>query len=128
MILSLLDVEIIKNKKEIVNVVRERWKQGLRPSGGIIGTYRSFLYQREKIQQNPLAGGNVDLILTGALEKGLDIFKHGNGLYTIFSTDSKAVDIASKYGLDVYGLTKDEQIMFVSEALLRVNYKIVQGL
>lgn len=119
---------ILKNKEEVVEQVRTQWKNGLRPSGEIIGIYKSFAYNREKLAQNPLAGGNVDLILTGDLNEGLTLNKLRQGMFSIFSTDSKAVSIAQKYGLDVYGMNPDQEIMFldniVSKAIDEIIYYI----
>lgn len=117
---KLLSEEILGNQKEIVSLVRERWKQGKRPSGSIIGEYRSFAYEQEKLRRNPLAGGNVDLIDTGSLNEKLNINDVGNSLFTIFSKDSKAILIAENYGLDVYGLTEDEEQMVLEEAGVRI--------
>ena len=104
---------ILENAEQIIQKVREQWKKGERPDGSIIGTYRSFAYQREKLAQNPEAGGNVDLILTGALNRGLTLNKVFDATFTIFSTDSKAVMIAQKYGLDVYGLNEKDKQAFL---------------
>lgn len=123
-----LEKVILSKKDEIVDKVRQRWKRGLRPNGDIIGVYRNFFYQQEKQQRNPLAGGNVDLIDTGSLNRELIVESHGRGLFTIFSTDEKALLIAEKYGLDVYGLTDEEQIAAIGEGLLEVNKEIINEL
>lgn len=115
-----LKEEILNNSDEIVEIVRNRWKRGERPDGSIIGEYRSFAYEMEKRQRNPLAGGNVDLINTGALSKGLVVNHLTGSLFNIFSTDIKAVPIAEKYGLDNYGLSKEKEIMVIDEAIKRV--------
>ena len=125
---GLLEDEILANKEKIVDIVRERWRRGLRPNGDIIGTYRSFFYQQEKQQKNPLAKGNVDLIYEGDLNRELTVFHSTGSLFTIFSTDEKALLIAQKYGLDVYGLTEEEQIMVIGEGLMRVNNKLLKEL
>lgn len=67
------------------------------------------------MQLNPGADGNVDLILTGALNEGLTLFPASSG-FTIFSKDNKAVAIANKYGLDVYAITSEEEQMVLNEA------------
>lgn len=124
MIEKLFEKELLANQKEIVDLVRGRWKKGIRPDGDIIGTYSWFSYELEKRTKNPLAGGNVDLIDTGDLEKGLLINSIGNSVFTIFSTDEKASKIASKYGLDVYGLTNKEITEILIETAIRVNKQI----
>lgn len=120
--------EILDNSSEIVALVRNRWKQGKRPNGNIIGRYQNYGYQLIKQQQNPLAGGNVDLILDGGLNRGLVVNHLRGSLFNIFSTDDKAVSIAEKYGLDVYGLTKDEENDVLIEATDRVLKKHLQYL
>ena len=119
---------ILQNKEGIVQKVRDRWKKGLRPDGAIIGTYASFAYQQEKARLNPEAEGNVDLILTGALVGGLTLNRVLKATFTIFSTDSKAVMIAEKYGLDVYGLNEEEKRtvldMVALEALNVITNKV----
>lgn len=126
---NLLKEEILKNKDEIVALVKDRWTRGKRPDGTLIGKddleYKSFAYQQEKLRQNPLAGGNVDLILTGALSGDLTIFPLAGGNFSIFSSDEKAVNIAQKYGIDVYGLTKEEEIMVLGIAFTRINVSLI---
>lgn len=73
---------------------------------------------QEKLRRNPLARGNVDLIDTGDLSKALTINKIMNSVFTIFSTDQKAVMIANKYGLDVYGLNDKEKEMFIENSIV----------
>lgn len=119
-----MKAEILANGKEIVQLVRNRWKQGKRPSGDIIGTYKDYGYELFKQQKNPLAGGNVDLILDGGLNKGLVVNYLNGSLFNIFSTDEKAVTIASRYGLDVFGLTEKETFRVLEEAKNRVYIKI----
>lgn len=121
---SLLKEEIQKNGQQIVNLVRTRWEKGLRPDGSIIGNYRSFAYEMEKRQRNPLAGGKVDLIDTGSLKDKLVVNYLGNALFNIFSEDKKAVMIAKKYGLDVYGLKLQEEEDVLLEAMSRVNQEL----
>jgi len=118
-----LKTEILDNADEIVKLVRERWKQGKRPDGSIIGEYKSFAYQQEKLLRNPLANGNVDLIDTGDLNRQLVVNHLSGSLFNIFSTDEKAVNIAEKYGLDVYGVTKEEEFDIMQEAGNRVMKK-----
>lgn len=107
-LLQMMEEEILKKSDQIVAGVRAQWKEGVRPDGTIIGTYKSFAYRSEKIAMNPAAGGNVDLILTGDLNRNLTVNKLKEGFFTVFSTDDKAVGIAQKYGLDVYGLNDEE--------------------
>lgn len=120
----MLKQEILENQKEIVEKVRTRWKHGLRPDSSIIGEYSSFAYEQEKRQSNPLAGGNVDLIDTHDLEKGLVVNALSGSLFSIFSTDEKATLIAQKYNLDVFGLTPQEKIQVLDLAAERIHKKL----
>ena len=113
---NLFAKEIQNKSSEITSLVRNRWKSGKRPNGSIIGSYKSFSYKEYKIGKNPSASGNVDLIDTGSLNTGLVVNTLVGGNFTIFSTDEKAIMIASKYGLDVYGLTDSESVKVVLEA------------
>lgn len=125
LISKLFEKELLKNKSEIITFVKERWKRGKKPDGSIIGEYASFAYQQEKIRQNPLAGGNVDLIRTGALVGDLDVFSISNDNFSIFSKDEKALNIADKYGIEVYGLTKEEEKIVINLVLSRINVRII---
>lgn len=120
--------ELQKNAEQIVELVRNRWKKGKRPSGKIIGTYKDYGYQEMKRRQNPLAGGNVDLILDGGLNENLVLNYLSGSMYNIFSTDEKAVSIAQRYGLDVYGLTKKEEQMVLETAKNRVFIRIYEDI
>ncbi len=123
---NLLKEELLANASEIVQLVRSRWKKGKRPDGGIIGSYKSFSYELFKRQQNPLAGGKVDLILDGGLNENLVVNHLTGSLFNIFSTDEKAVSIAEKYGLDVYGLTEKEEFEVLLEAGNRVFVRLIE--
>jgi len=79
-------------------------KRGDRPNGSEIGTYRSNSYSLFKSSLNPLAGGYVDLILTGAFSNNLFIEKRSKR-YFFDSTDSKSDDLFNKYGQDLRGLS-----------------------
>lgn len=120
--------ELQKNAEQIVELVRNRWKKGKRPNGKIIGTYKDYGYQEMKRRQNPLAGGNVDLILDGGLNENLVLNYLSGSMYNIFSTDEKAVSIAQRYGLDVYGLTKKEEQMVLETAKNRVFIRIYEDI
>ena len=81
---QLLDGMIQLNFPNIQSDILRRWSFGQSVDGGIIGTYFSDEYRQYKIELNPLAGGNVDLTLTGSLGEKLNIKKIGKN-YQIFS-------------------------------------------
>ena len=96
--------EIILQDQEILRRKKAELKAGIRPDGSIIGTYRSEEYRLFKIQMNPLAGGNVDLILTGSTKDKMYIVALENGEFTIESADPKWADLVAKYGEEIKGI------------------------
>lgn len=117
---------MMRDKELVVDFVRSRWKEGKRPSGDIIGEYAWISYEMYKRSKNPLADGNVDLHDTGDLSEGLTLFPRGNANFTIFSTDKKAILVAEQYGLDVYGLTKEEEEVVVALVAAETNEAILE--
>lgn len=99
---------LIINTPNILNDVRNRWKAGQGVNGGLIGRYHDPEYRLFKQRLNPMAGGNVDLMLTGSLVENLTLKKIGDGVYQIISTDEKYAKLAAKYGSEEFGIT-DEQ-------------------
>lgn len=108
--LVLIDTEIRKEKKEEL-------KRGQSPDGGLIGTYRSQDYEIFKSRLNPLAGGTVDLILTGKFANQLFVVSLGNSRFQFKSQDSKDPMLFEKYGQENRGLNKE-----VFEELQRKKY------
>lgn len=105
---------IILNSGILITDVRERWQHGQSVKGGIIGTYRWADYKLYKQSINPLAGGNVDLMLTGALSGGLAVRKKGKE-YQLFSVDEKYEKLGRKYGFEEFGVTEQELSQFFDE-------------
>jgi len=104
-----VDYELHKNEKWIREKIRSRWLLGKKPDGSLIGLYRSEDYAEDKYQLNNAAGfGNVDLTLTGALGRGIQITGF-NDEYEIFSTDRKYTDIVEKYGYYNFNISEDER-------------------
>lgn len=105
---------IILNTGVLITDVRERWQHGQSVSGGIIGRYSWDDYRLYKQSLNPLAGGNVDLMLTGALSDALTVRKVGNE-YQIFSTDSKYEKLGRQYGFEEFGITEQQAAEFFDQ-------------
>ena len=117
---------MLRDKELVVDFVRSRWKEGKRPNGEIIGEYAWISYEMYKRSRNPLADGKVDLHDTGALSKGLTLFPRKEGVFSLFSTDKKAILIAEQYGLDVYALTEEEQEVVVSLVSAETNEALIE--
>jgi len=90
--------KIITADTKILGRKRDELKTGFNPDGSIIGEYRSPSYRLFKLQKNPLAGGKVDLILTGSTARRLGVDYLGNSVYQINSTDPKWEGLIAKYG------------------------------
>ena len=91
---------------EVVKLNREQMLEGIKKTGEKIGTYKSARYAARKAELNPKAGkGNVDLKFTGRFQKAMKTEIKGGNI-DIASTDKKAGKLISKYGTDIYGLTK----------------------
>lgn len=119
------DEYITLNTNKILDLVRNRMKQGKNTEGGLIGVYRSNNYALFKERLNPLAHGTVDLFLTGDLQKELTIKRDAN-LATIFSTNWKYDMLFEKYGGgSAFGLTQIQHDEIISEMLLFCYEKII---
>jgi len=102
-------------KEPIVrNLIYRRWLLGKKPDGSLIGFYRDQEYREDKYFKNPLAGGGVDLILTGDLWRAIELFPTKEGI-EIFSTDWKFEDIADKYGYVNFNITEKEKEILINE-------------
>ena len=111
----LIERLILLNQGNVIREIWKRWEKGLSVNGGEIQPkYRSKEYQAFKKSINPLAGGKVDLTLTGALEEALTIKKQGDK-FKIYSTDEKYNKIGKKYGFNEFGLNETEMIEFLEE-------------
>lgn len=89
---------IISNDANILSRKKSEMTAGVNPDGSIIGEYSSESYRLFKISKNPIAGGNVDLILTGSTKNNLKVESLGNSMFILRSTDEKWNSLVSKYG------------------------------
>lgn len=99
--------EIILTDLEIKDLKRLELKKGESPDGSLIGTYKSLNYELFKAKLNPLAGGTVDLILTGKFSNQLYVKSLGNSQFQFDSLDDKAPMLFQKYGQENRSLNKD---------------------
>jgi hypothetical protein len=94
----------------------DQLQEGKDKNGNTFKKYSMQDYAEYKHELNPKAGmGNPDLKLTGNFWQGFVLNKEGATGYKIKSTDSKAGDLESKYGEDIYGLSDPKRDEFVSE-------------
>ena len=100
--------KIIQRDPQTIAAKYKEFQRGDRPDGTAIGFYRNSGYGLFKRNLNPLAGGTVDLILTGSFTRGLFVESLGNSRYIFDSTDDKTDDLIGKYGQDIMGLNQGE--------------------
>jgi hypothetical protein len=108
------DALFIGKENEIRTMIKNRWTLGKKPDGTRIGVYRDDEYQEYKYFKNPFAGGEVDLIDSGDLWRGIEIFNERDGI-EIFSIDWKFNKIAEKYGDENFNLTPIETELLIDE-------------
>lgn len=99
---------VVANEKQIVELNREQMQIGKNAKGENIGFLRSLSYSQAKIDRGGLAPFRVpDLLNTGAFQGAMFMEVTGDE-YFIGSTDSKAEDLADKYGV-IFGLVPEQR-------------------
>lgn len=73
---------------------------------GTTARYRSKNYELFKAQKNPVAGGAVDLILTGRFVESMYLLKQKRGRYLFGNRDQKRRKLIDKYGEGILGLNQ----------------------
>ena len=96
---------LVDTQDEYLDMQRDQMTRGINSDGGEIGMYRSQAYQYMKERMNPLAGGTVDLKLTGDFQAELTLRRMSNKEYSIYSQDVKAPMLKKKYGEIIYFLS-----------------------
>src|SRR5690606_30312239 len=114
---------IVDRESEIRRLIKSRWLLGKRPDGDIIGVYRDYSYQLFKSNKNSLAGGTVDLTLTGDLGDRIKTVLESKGIEVI-STDEKFTEISDKYGLDNFNITEEEEKVLLDSIMSELTIKI----
>ena len=94
---------LIKSDNLAIKLQQSQMLLGLNADNEEIGGYASYTYEQMKQQMNPLAGGAVDLKLTGAFHNAIK-FNVAQTTYSWTSTDSKTDKLVSKYGSSIFGL------------------------
>lgn len=96
---------IIQRSQPIIELKQDEFSLGEAPDGSRIGFYRNRGYRSFKLGLNPLAGGSVDLRLTGSFYRGLLVEATGSRRFLFDSNDDKAPSLFAKYGEDLRGLS-----------------------
>lgn len=95
---------VLSDKEALKEEKIDEWTHGLRPDGSIIGTYRDPEYAYFKQQVNPLASGNVDLLLTRETANSLFVTPASKGF--IFRMNDRH-NLIGKYGNEILGLNQE---------------------
>lgn len=112
------------NKSRLVTDIQNRLKRGdsVHDVNDVIGEYKSVAYAMFKQRMNPLAGGSVDLFLTGDLQRFLTIEKRSKKIFKIYSKDDKYKMLANKYGSDQFGLTEEQN----TELMINIHAYLIE--
>jgi len=96
-----------KISPQLLGAQKEQLLRGQNAVDGTIGKYKSQKYKAKKLVLNPLAGGKVDLKLTGTLHREIKLYFFSSSFF-FRSTDPKANDVLGRYGGEemVMGLNK----------------------
>ena len=97
---------ILKDEETVKNLKEQDFKEGDIFGNDTFDTYRSKNYEIFKSRLNPSAGGNVDLILTGAFVDAMYLLKPKQGRYKFGNTDKKRNILKEMYGDNIFGLNQ----------------------
>lgn len=114
---DLAEEVIIKAEDEITGLKEQDFIEGDIYGDGSLRAYQNKGYELFKERLNPLAGGAVDLILTGRFVNAMEIGKRNKNKYHFDNTDSKRDLLANKYGIGIFGLNQSVFDKFQTEIL-----------
>jgi len=97
---------VLKDEETVKNLKEQDFKEGDIFGNGTFEDYRSRNYSIFKSRLNPSAGGNVDLIVTGAFVNAMFLVKPTGGRYRFGNTDKKRNILKEMYGDDIFGLNQ----------------------
>lgn len=119
----MVNEELIKEESNLKQLKEQDYLEGDIYGDGSNESYRSKNYEIFKSQKNPLAGGAVDLILTGSFVDAMKLNKPNQGKYLFGNTDSKRNMLVEKYGIGIMGLNQNVfnkfQIDIISPRFIR---------
>jgi len=99
--------ELIKDEKTIKLLKEQDFLSGDIYGNDTNVAYRSKNYELFKSRKNPLAGGSVDLIVTGAFVDAMYLLKPKQGRYKFGNTDKKRNILKEMYGDNIFGLNQN---------------------
>ena len=108
---------IDRTKQYILSLNQDQlYKESIDSLGAPLQLYKSVAYSFYKQTKNPgLAFGRPDLKDTGAFYSAFQIDVGYTGIYSIYSTDSKAGELEAKYTKYIYGLTPGSRSQYAAK-------------
>jgi hypothetical protein len=103
---ELVNEELVKDEQTIKLLKEQDFLQGDIFGDGTKLRYRSLDYERFKQSKNPIAGGKVDLINTGAFVDAMYLLKPKQNRYQFGNKDSKRNILKEIYGDNIFGLNQ----------------------
>lgn len=120
--------EISEKEKDLLDIKYDEFEQGDIYGNYTTSRYKNAEYGNMKYQQNPRAGGNVDLIYTGAFLESFKLNKPKQNKYMFGATDKKRNKLVEKYGIDIMGLNQDDFDKFQIEVIRPKFIKKLQSI
>lgn len=119
-----------RTRDEFLELNKVQMTSGYDSDDARIGTYAWDSYEQYKRRLFPESGGWVNLRLTGAFQDGMQL-QVNTKEWKVFSRDTKAGDLVSRYGARIYGLSPTQMqdyrsLYFYPELLWMVN-RVLNG-
>ena len=113
------DQEIQKESETIKGLKEQDFLEGdIYGDGKTLVSYKSRNYEIFKSKINPIAGGAVDLIVTGQFVRAMVFPKGKNGKYIFDNTDKKRNILVEMYGKNIFGLNQNVFSKFQKDIIL----------
>ena len=104
---EIAETEIRKEEQAIKGLKEQDFLEGDIYGDGTERSYRSRNYEIFKSRLNPIAGGAVDLIVTGQFVNAMYLLKPKQGKYMFGNTDRKRNILKEMYGENIFGLNQN---------------------
>lgn len=105
---NLMEQEIIKEAFNVVGLKEQDLLKGDIYGDGTLIPYKSESYAVLKESMNPLAGGAVDLMFTGAFLDAMIVKRISDNKYYFVSSDMKSPELTQEYGEGIFGLNQEK--------------------
>lgn len=113
--------QLILEHEDVLKALKyEEMEMGNIHSNGTLRNYKNPHYAAYKKTINPLAGGHVDLILTGAFASAMFVKKSSakSGAFTFGNRDAKRNVLTANFGNDLFGLNQATFDMFLRDIII----------